>query len=146
MTTPTSTPLTPAPAPKGWWGHNWKWALPIGCISITAVCVGVILTGLFVGLGYVRSSGPYVDAMARVRASTEVTDTIGMPVEEEFLVSGNFNATPTSGAASMAIPIKGPKGKATVYVSATRSGSVWTFSSLYVDITATQERIDLLGK
>jgi hypothetical protein len=67
-----------------------------------------------------------------------------MPVEEEFLVSGNFNMTPTSGSAEIAIPIKGPKGAATVYVSATKNGSVWTFNSLYVDITATGERIDLL--
>ena len=43
----------------------------------------------------------------------------------------------------MSIPISGPKGKATIYVTATKSGGEWDYSKLYVQLDQTKERIQL---
>ena len=51
-----------------------------------------------------------------------------------------------SGTASIAIPISGPDGAATIYVEATQSAGRWTFSKLVVEFAGSKERIDLLAR
>jgi Cytochrome oxidase complex assembly protein 1 len=51
-----------------------------------------------------------------------------------------------SGESNLAIPISGPKGKGTVYVSAIKSLGQWSYSGLVVEVAQTRERIDLLQR
>ncbi len=48
-----------------------------------------------------------------------------------------------SGQADIAIPISGPKGKATIYAVATKSGGKWTYSKLTVQVVGGGDEIDL---
>src|SRR6266700_4614704 len=73
-----------------------------------------------------------------------VIEAVGSPVTEGFLVSGNTNVNGASGEANLSIPIAGPKGKGTIYVSAKKSLGQWNYSGLVFEIAKTHQRIDLL--
>lgn len=92
----------------------------------------------------VKSSDVYKDAFARARAHPAVTEALGSPIREGFLVSGNTNVTGASGEANLSIPIAGPKGNGTIYVAARKSLGQWNYSGLVVEIANTHQRIDLL--
>ncbi|HUW55128.1 MAG TPA: cytochrome c oxidase assembly factor 1 family protein [Planctomycetota bacterium] len=141
-----AAPPIPAQPQKNWWGRNWKWFVPTGCLTLIVV-VGGCIAGI-VGLVFsmLKSSDAYRDALAAAKASVVVQKALGTPIEEGFLVSGNINVSGTSGNANLAIPISGPKGEATIYVVATKSAGKWTFEKLDVVVKGTHERIDLLEK
>src|SRR4030095_2333626 len=68
---------------------------------------------------------------------------LGTPIKEGLVPSGKTNVEGSSGEADLAIPISGPKGKATIYAVATKSGGEWNFSKLSVAIEG-GETIDLV--
>ena len=129
---------------KNWWGRNWKWFVPVGCLGSLVLFAGFI--ALLVGLvfGMMKSSGAYEDAMAEVQSHAEVQQALGTPVEAGVFVTGNISLNNSSGNADLAIPLSGPDGKATVYVVASKSAGQWTFSTLTMELKDTGERIDLL--
>ena len=43
------------------------------------------------------------------------------------------------------MPLKGPQGKATLYVVAEKSAGRWSYEVLELEVEATGERIDLSG-
>ena len=94
--------------------------------------------------GLVKSSETYKQAVAKAKTNSAVMEALGSPIKEGFLFAGNINISGSSGEADLAIPISGPKGKATIYAVATRSAGIWTFSRLEVAIRESGERIDLL--
>ena len=91
-----------------------------------------------------KSTDVYKEALARTKADPAVTEALGSPIKDGFLVSGNTNVNGASGESNLAIPISGPKGKGTIYVSATKSLGRWSYSGLVVEVNGTHERIDLL--
>jgi hypothetical protein len=44
---------------------------------------------------------------------------------------------------NLSIPLRGPKGKATLYVEAKKSADLWMFQTMVVKIEKTGQRIDL---
>ncbi len=127
-----------------WWDRNWKWFIPTLCLLLLLTFfafIGLIFYGVSTMM---KSSDAYQMAVHEVRNSPEVIAEIGEPITEGFFASGNINTTGSSGAADLAIPISGPKGDATIYLSATKSLGKWTFKDLVVEIENTQDRIDLL--
>ena len=92
----------------------------------------------------VKSTDVYKDAVARARSHPAVIESLGSPITEGFLVSGNTNVNGAAGEANLSIPISGPKGKGTVYVAATKSLGGWNYSGLVMEIAGTHQRIDLL--
>ncbi len=96
-------------------------------------------------LSSVKSTDVYKDALTRAQTNRAVIGALGSPVREGLLVSGNTNVNGASGETNLAIPISGPKGKGTLYVSATKSLGQWQYSGLVVEVAATGERIDLLA-
>jgi hypothetical protein len=91
-----------------------------------------------------KSTDVYKDALARAKADPAVIEALGSPVKDGLLVSGNTNVNGASGESNLAIPISGPKGKGTIYVSAKKSLGQWNYSGLVVEIGLTHQRIDLL--
>jgi Cytochrome oxidase complex assembly protein 1 len=136
-------PISSMPKPN-WWKRNWKWFVPLGCFSI--VVLFVVFVGLVVLIVFsaVKSTDVYKDALARAKAHPAVIEVLGSPVTEGFLVSGNTNVNGASGEANLSIPIAGPKGKGTIYVSAKKSLGQWNYSGLVFEIAKTHQRIDLL--
>jgi hypothetical protein len=137
-------PVAPVAPRKGWWGRNWKWFVPTGCLTMLALVAGVIFLLLSLIFGVMKSSDAYKQAMVKVRADSAVTTTLGTPIKEGFFTSGSVNVSGSSGSANLAIPISGPKGSGTVYVEATKSAGKWSFTKLVVAIDEADITIDLL--
>jgi hypothetical protein len=93
-----------------------------------------------------KSTNVYREALARAKADPAVIEALGSPIKDGFLVSGNTSVNGASGESNLAIPISGPKGKGTIYVSANKSLGQWNYSGLVVEVGETHKRIDLLQK
>ncbi len=109
-------------------------------VLFVAFIVGIVL----LVFGAMKSSDVYKDALAKAKTEPAVTEALGSPIKDGFFVSGNTNVSGGSGEANLAIPISGPKDKATLYVVAKRSVGFWSYSSLVVEVKRTKQRIDLL--
>lgn len=129
---------------KNWWGRNWKWFVPVGCLGSLALFAGFIVLIICLVYGLMKSSDAYRDALAKAKAHPSVQKAIGAPIEEGIFTTGSINISGPSGQANLAIPISGPDGEATIYVVAAKSSGKWTFSTLIVAINDTKQRIDLL--
>ena len=132
------------PKEKNWWDRNWKWFVPVGCFGAIVLLVGFGAMIVYLIFGLVKSSETYKHAVTKAKTNSAVIKALGQPIEEGFFVAGHINISGSSGESDLAIPISGPKGKATVYAVSTRSAGKWTFSTLEVAIKTTDERIDIL--
>lgn len=127
-----------------WWDRNWKWFLPVSCL------LAVILFAGFIGLVFygvtsiMRSSEVYQTALRNARGNAELVSALGEPITEGIFISGKISEGGATGSAELAIPISGPRGEATLYVVASESAGQWTFRQLIVEISKTEDRIDLL--
>jgi hypothetical protein len=81
-------------------------------------------------------------ALARAKEDQRVTTALGTPIRDGMVPSGSTKVNGPQGDANIAIPISGPKGKATIYADAAKSSGEWTFSKLEVKID-NGETIDL---
>ena len=117
--------------------------MPTGCLFLMAMVVAFIALIVFVVFGAMKSSDAYKFAVARAKADSRVTSALGTPISEGMFLSGKTNVNGASGDADLAIPISGPKGKATIYAVATKSGGKWTYSKLTVQVVGGGDEIDL---
>ncbi|MEX0701876.1 MAG: cytochrome c oxidase assembly factor 1 family protein [Planctomycetales bacterium] len=131
------------PPQRNWWSRNWKWVVPVGCLTPVVVCGGGIALLVFGVFGAIKSSDVYTEAIARAKANEEVQAALGEPIEEGFLVSGNINVSDATGNADLAIPISGPKGNGTIHAVATKVAGKWEYSTLEVEVPGRAGRIDL---
>jgi len=138
-------PLTQAATPKpNWWRRNWKWFVPLCCFTVALLFLVFVGSIVLIVFSAMKSTDVYKEALARTKADPAVTEALGSPIKDGFLVSGNTNVNGASGESNLAIPISGPKGKGTIYVSATKSLGRWIYSGLVVEVSGAHERIDLL--
>lgn len=131
-------PLLPPRQPY-WLGRNWRWFVPV---------LVLVVAGFFYGffsfvIGVMKSSDAYQLAVARAQASPAVIAALGTPITEGFFVSGNIHVTPTAGQAQLEIPLRGPRGAATLFVAAQKSAGTWHFEHLVVQPENSRARIDL---
>jgi len=131
------------PVARNWWSRNWKWFVPVGCLSLILLFGAFIAVVLGAASGMMKSSDAYKEGLARAQASAAVTEALGTPIAPGWFTSGSVSVTGGSGEARLEIPISGPKSKGTIYVEATKSAGEWSYSKLEV-VTASGERIDLL--
>ena len=130
---------------KNWWDRNWKWFVPTGCLGIL-VLFGLFIGGIFFGVtSMMEDSDVYKGAMIMVQQDKLVNDRLGKPIEEDGMVSGSINVSDNTGNCDLQIPIKGSKGKGTLFVVAEKKGT-WKYSEMSVHIEATGEDIYLLAK
>lgn len=126
-------PLPPPPPqpPRGWWSRNWAWVVPVGCLLPVLVCGG-FFAGIFFFVGAVvqRTDG-YQTALNRARANPEVVAALGTPIEPRFwVIQGSSEVTDES--TRLKIPIKGPKGTATIVVNGRKVDGRWAYSTMLV--------------
>jgi hypothetical protein len=137
----------PPPLPskkRNWWLRNWKWCVPLGCLTMMLLFVAFVGSVALIVFSAMKSTDVYKDALAKAKAHAAVIEALGSPITEGFLVSGNTNVNGASGEANLSILISGPNGKGTVYVAAKKSLGQWNYSGLIVEIEKTHQRIDLL--
>src|ERR1700694_2318335 len=120
------------PSEGNWWSRNWKWVVPVGCLVPIVLGSGIVILVVSLVFGAIKSSDPYTQALARAKASDEVRAVLGEPIQPGYFVSGNFNVNGSSGNADFSIPLSGPKGSATLYVTATKAAGRWEFTTLEV--------------
>ena len=128
---------------KNWWGRNWKWFVPVGCLGSLAIFAGFIALIMCLVFGMMKSSDAYKDGLAKAKAHPSVQKTIGTPIKEGVFISGNINVNGSSGQADLSIPISGPDGKATIYLAAAKSAGQWSFSTLIVQIKESDQSISV---
>jgi glycerate kinase len=130
---------------KSWLNRNWKWLIPSGCLTL------LILFGLFIGgifyevTSIIKDSDAYKESMTAVQNNKLVVEKLGSPIETDGMVSGNVTSTNDVRTCDVQVPIKGPKGKATLFVVGEKRGK-WKYSEMSVYIENTDEKIDLLQK
>lgn len=126
-----------------WFQRHWKWLLPAGCLG-TLLAAGVFVVGVvFLVFGAMTRSDVYQQALTTAQEHPAVREAIGEPVRAGWFVSGSVSSTGPSGEANLAIPISGPRGKATLFAVATRSAGRWHFQTLEVEVSASGTRISL---
>ena len=130
---------------KNWWDRNWKWFVPTGCLSLL-VLFGLFIAGIFFGVtSMMKESDAYKGAMTELQHNKIVKEKLGNSIEADGMVSGNINIHNNTGNCDLQIPVKGSKGKGTLFVVAEKKGK-WKYSEMSVYIEATDEEIDLLAK
>ena len=142
---PQASGSAPGPMPnqrKSWLGRNWLWLL-----GALVVCgFGFVALIIFVVVGAIRGSDVAKEAFARAQSNALVMQRLGAPISEGWFVGGSINVSTTSGDADLSVPISGPKGKGTVYVTAQKAAGTWTYSLMQAAIEGSGERIDLLAR
>ncbi len=132
--------------PGNWWQRNWKWFLPVGCLSMIALVIGFFTLIFVLAFGMLKSSDVCREAVARAETHAGVVELIGSPLKVGFLVSGRFNTSAGgSGSADMEIPVSGPDGRGAIRAVAERSAGHWTFSTLTFTSRDSGDQIDLLA-
>jgi hypothetical protein len=135
--------MNQASTQPNWIERNWKWLLAL-VLAFGFACVLAFVALIFYSVtSMLKSPEPYAHAMELTRKHPTVMQSIGAPIEEAWLMSGNMSTSGGSGEASFAIPISGPKGEATVYVEAKRRVGKWEYEDLIVELEASKQRIDL---
>ena len=138
-------PQVATPKPN-WWKRNWKWFVPLGCFTVVLLLFVFAGSIIVIAFSAMKSTDVYKEALARAKTDPAVMEALGSPIKDGVLVSGNSSVNGASGESNLAIPISGPKGKGTIYVSAIKSLGRWNYSGLVVEIGQTHERIDLLQR
>lgn len=130
---------------QSWWSRNAKWAVPV-TVLVVLLSIVAFIAGVFAFVfGMMKSTTAYREAVVRASANPTVIAALGRPISAGYFTSGSIKTDGASGAASIAIPISGPDGAATIYVEASESAGQWTFSKLVVELAADKKRIDLLA-
>jgi hypothetical protein len=127
-----------------WAETHWK--LLVGLLLILAVLGAGLMAG-FVSLAMYAIVGSNVaqGAISRARASQAVVQSLGLPIKEAWFVTGSIEENPRSGSADLALPISGPRGRGTLYVTARKVAGAWQYGLLEVDIKGSGEKIILLN-
>jgi hypothetical protein len=139
MNTTSESPMAPQ---KSWWGRNWGWVLPVGCLSLllSCGCLGALIAGLVyksVGDNPVRT-----EALERARASPEVRAALGEPIQAGMMRQFSLQSGSEGGSADLVIPIGGPQGAGLLRARAYKEGERWHYTSLLVELS--EGTIDLL--
>jgi hypothetical protein len=136
----------PAPAlmpnqHRSWLGRNWKRLL-----AAVFLCGVVFVVGIFtLIMSAMRSSDVAKEAFARAQSNAVVTQRLGGPISEGWFIGGSINVSPGSGDADLSVPISGPKGKGTVYVTAQKTAGTWAYSLMLATVEGSNEKVDLLA-
>jgi hypothetical protein len=132
------------PRQKGWFGRNWKWFIPTGCLSIVVIVAAGIGAVVYFAFAAIKSSDIYQESLNKVKSNAAVVQELGEPIEAGWQISGNINVSGNSGNADVKIPVSGPKKAGAIYATAIKKQGKWDFSVLEVEIEGQTKRINLL--
>ena len=128
---------------KSWWGRNWKWVVPLGCLTPVVLMIGCAVAAFFAVSGLIKSSDVFLHSVAAVASNDAVKNALGEPVQPGLQFQGNINVSNGGGNADLTYNISGPKGAGTVHVVADKRDGVWTYQTNKVHVNATNQDIDV---
>lgn len=117
-----------------------------GCLLLILVVVVFVIAVGGLAVFTMSKSEPYQEALDRARHDPTVVEALGEPVEPGLLASGSVNIDDAGGEADLRIPVSGPRGKGTLFVSATRVAGRWEYSAITVELADGGRRIDVGGR
>tara|TARA_R110000772_G_scaffold141974_2_gene251678 strand:+ start:649 stop:1086 length:438 start_codon:yes stop_codon:yes gene_type:complete len=130
---------------QNWFNRNWKWAVPTGGCLLIIILFIVFAGSMILGLSTIfTGSEPYKDALLSAQSNEAVIKALGQPIEEDGIAKGNINYTNDEGHLKLEIPLKGPKGKAILFVVADKFDDDWVYKVMELEISETAELIHLL--
>jgi hypothetical protein len=140
---PTFNPPIPPPPVKPPSRHT---KIIVGVIlGLAVLFAGFVFGILWLVTSLLKGSDVGKEAFARAQANPAIVQQLGTPIKEGWMASGSINISGSSGNAEMALPISGPRGKATLFVTAKKDEGVWTYSVMQVVIDGSSQKIDLLN-
>lgn len=130
---------------QGWWGRNWKWVVPVGCLGLLASCgcLGFALVGLGVS-SLSGNMGAYTEAVAIATNDAQVRKALGPPIKASGLPKQtSVNSINGVTHARLAIPLDGANADGMLQVDAQKEGDGdWHYNVLTVEVED-GTRIDL---
>lgn len=117
-----------------------KWAL--WGAAAWALLLGLLALGMLAVMLHIRNSEPYRMAVDALHADAQAPALLGEPISTGF-ASGELREVSLGGHAQLQIPVKGPNGKGTVYLRATRELGQWTLDEAYLQMRGSAQRVDL---
>ena len=131
------------PRRKSWWGRNWFWVVPLGCLTPIVAVVGCVVIAFFAVEGLIKSSDAYTQSKAAVISNEKVRAALGEPIEAGMFVTGKVNVSTNGGNADIFYSLAGPKGGASVHAVAEKKAGQWVFRTNHVVINPTNEELDV---
>lgn len=142
---PQQQPYAPQQPPRGWWSRNWKWFVPVGCLTLILMFVGAIALLVMGVFSMLKSNDAYKQGLAAAQNHPALVAELGSPIDATGWPSGSVNVTNNSGKAEFTVGISGPKGDATLYIEGRRRAGQWVVTSLIAEIDGSGKRLDLLA-
>ncbi|HUP49551.1 MAG TPA: cytochrome c oxidase assembly factor Coa1 family protein [Thermoanaerobaculia bacterium] len=129
---------SPQPGPRvtrgGWWSRNWKWVVPVGCLTPIILIGGCVAAIAFVAISAIRATDLYTDSVRRAQADPRVIEQLGAPVEAGWWVMGSVKIENDRGSAQFTVPLHGTRKKGSLDVEGSRDGGEWTYSVIRVRV------------
>jgi len=107
-------------------GKVWVLAAAVASFTLFFCCL------IYTTEDMTRSSGAYQAAVKEAQGPPCVASLLGTPISAAWGSGGNFSEGKLTGSAHLDIPVRGPKGKAELVVSAQKQAGVWRVDSLVV--------------
>ena len=119
-----------------------SWRLFITLIFGIAVFACALIVFIF---SMLRNAEAAKLALAQAESSPAVTQRIGSPLKEGWIVSGNVQVVNSGGHAELSIPVTGPRGSGTLYVEAKKQAGLWKLTLLEFAPKDSTERTRLVS-
>ncbi|QTV06755.1 cytochrome c oxidase assembly factor Coa1 family protein [Faecalibacter bovis] len=130
--------------PKSWFNRNWKWAVPLGCLSTIGLFFVLLFGGLFFGVSKMMSSNDgTTQAVSIINQDQNVKEKLGENIETDGIFSGNISTSNNTGEMNISVPVKGSKGTGTAIIIAEKEFGKWNYEKIAVQIDETGEVIQI---
>ena len=133
-----------------WRNDSWKsvahfrrtqrhWAIAGFIVWGLLILVSVGTVVMIVSL--MTNNRAYDLSMERLRASPQIIEVFGEPLEDGFMPSGSINVSGGSGRANFEIGIHGPRAAGTGYSKLVREAGIWRLTYLAARVEGSEEVI-----
>lgn len=116
---------TPSPAPSRRLVLLAGGGVGLSAFLFTCAILAFILGMVALPFLLMRNSAVTQLALARAQEDRELQEQIGTPIKLGWFVGGSIETGSQSGSADLSIPVSGPRGAATLYVTAIRRAGTW---------------------
>ena len=127
-----------------WFKRNWKWAVPIGCLSFIGLFIVLLIGGAFWGISKVVNDNDVTShAISIINHNPEVEQQLGTNIETDGIFSGNIAVSNDKGVVDISVPIKGSKGTGKALIKGKKEFDKWNYENISVYVDETKELIEI---
>ncbi|WP_312557528.1 cytochrome c oxidase assembly factor Coa1 family protein [Empedobacter brevis] len=129
---------------ENWFKRNWKWVVPVGCLSFIILFIGLIIGGAFWGISKITSDSDVTKhAINIINQNPEIQQKLGTNIETNGMFRGNISITNNTGEADISVPVKGTKGTGNAIIVGKKEFDKWNYEKIAVQIDETGEVIQI---